>query len=117
MAKAAKRGRPAKKKNTWGGARVQIPLTEDEMTDTFEIEVSPPLPPDKSAAVSEMMLQKLATTVEKIKPGQAFIMPKRIPDKIRGWLSENYPDEKFILTRIAGNETHLRVYWLKRNKK
>lgn len=104
MAKTAKKKRPYTKR---------VSAQQHDTPLAFDIETSPPPAPDRSSQISIEMIERLKATMPFVKPGQAFIIPKRVPDKIKKYLKENYPKERFTFCRIPDDDTRLRIYWLK----
>ncbi len=106
--KAAPKKRAYKYKN-FGGSLVD---------DTFEIEVSPPPTNGRgSLAESIIVLGKLDRTLKLTKQGQAVIVPRKNTSSIKRHLKDNYPNDRFIFSKVNGSDSTWRMYRLPLAKK
>lgn len=93
-------------------------VANDLVTGIFEIEDAPPPKFGRlTAPETVMMLLKVDRTIEQTKVGQAFVVPAVKRVTIKRHLRDNYPQDRFIITKIIGNDTMVRVYRLPLLKK
>lgn len=94
-----------KKRGYWKGKRASN-------ADTFEIDVSPPVPARTQHLQTLEMYAKVDRTLSRLKIGQAFIIPlrKRVP--IRRYLNLAHSEGRFSIVRIIGSVDFARVYRL-----
>jgi hypothetical protein len=82
----------------------------DAKGETFEIEPEPPEYKRGQTPEKFAFYEKLARTVLQVKPGQAFVIPRKGSEAAKSWLKRTYPGLILRFTQVVGNKDMVRVY-------
>lgn len=100
MAKAAKKRKTAEIFKKVASSEIAL----------YTVEANPPIYSRRSNEQVQEALQAVRDLLPRVKSGMAFIIPFTHKGSIKKFLAADYPEYRFIFTRVLGNDKVMRVY-------